>query len=85
LSQQSKSAQETLKNVANAALEGTEKTKQLIARRGRSTYLRERVLGHAGTTSPPFFNSFWMILYFKDPGAYAIYVILKAVAQSSPE
>jgi dihydroxyacetone kinase len=43
-----KNAQEALKNAADAAHEGAEKTKQLIARRGRSTYLRERVLGHPG-------------------------------------
>jgi dihydroxyacetone kinase len=56
-----KNAQEALKNAADAAHEGAEKTKQLIARRGRSTYLRERVLGHP------------------DPGAYAVYVILKSL------
>jgi dihydroxyacetone kinase len=53
-----------LMNAAKAAEEGAKTTARMIAKRGRSTYLQERVLGHV------------------DPGAYAVYVIMNAVAQA---
>lgn len=47
------SAKEALKEAVNAAYRGVEHTKDIIARKGRASYLAERSIGHqdAGATS----------------------------------
>lgn len=56
------SPREIITAAYNAAEHGAEATKGMKAKRGRSSYLQERVLGHL------------------DPGAKAIALIFKAIA-----